>query len=90
MKKIKSGFIVRQIAGQYMAVPVGSRTQEIHGMVALNETGAFLWKLLQKEQTEDALVSALLEAYEVDEFTAQAAVQDFLDMLEKKDLLDLK
>ena len=42
--KIKSGFIVRKIANQYMAVPVGERSQELHGMIGLNETGAFLWK----------------------------------------------
>lgn len=88
MNKIKSGFIVRQIAGQYMAVPVGSRTQEVHGMVALNETGAFLWKLLQEERSDAALVNALLEAYDVEESVARTAVQGFLDMLKKKDLLE--
>ena len=33
--KIKDGFIIRKIADQYMAVPVGARAKELHGMIGL-------------------------------------------------------
>lgn len=79
--QLKDGFVLRKIAGQSMAIPVGARTQEIHGMIGLNETGAFLWTKLQEAQTEDGLTEALLEEYEVEEQLARESVRMFLDKL---------
>lgn len=85
--KIKSGFIVRKIADQHMAVPVGERSQELHGMIGLNETGAFLWKLLEEDQTEESLVSALTLDYEVTQDQAKTSVQTFLNRLKDEGVL---
>mgnify|MGYP003532615357 CR=1 FL=1 len=85
--KIKDGFVVRKIAGQYMAVPVGARTKAIHGMIALNETGAFIWNLLSTEQTENDLVDAILNEYDVDREHATISVKRFLEKMEREDLL---
>lgn len=86
--KVKNGFIVRKIADRYMAVPVGSRAKELHGMMALNETGAFLWKKLEKETNKEELVKALLDEYEVSEENANNAVIDFIEDLKKEGMLD--
>ena len=94
--KIKTGFVVRKIGNQFIAVPVGRRTRELHGMIALNETGAFLWKLLETDQTTEALCAQLTQEYEVDEAHAQESVERFLklltenNILEKDELLDPK
>ena len=86
--KIKTGFIVRKIANQYMAVPVGTRTKELHGMIALNETGTFLWNLLSEEQSEDSLVNALMEEYEVDLEQAHASFKRFSEKLQQEEVLE--
>lgn len=86
--KIKSGFIVRKIADQHMTVPVGERSQELHGMIGLNETGAFLWKLLEEDQTEESLVSALTLDYEVTQDQAKTSVQTFLSRLKDEGVLE--
>lgn len=47
--KIKEGFILRNVAGSYVVVPIGEATLDFNGMMSLNETGAFLFgKLIQK------------------------------------------
>ena len=56
-------------------------------MVTLSESGLLLWKKLQAECTEEALVEALLAEYEVERETAQADVQAFLEQLDKAGLL---
>ena len=38
MYQLKSGFILRKIGDQIMAVPVGAQTSHIHGMIALTES----------------------------------------------------
>ena len=42
--KIKNGFVVRKVGGESVVVPVGEMSKEFHGMINLNETGAFLWE----------------------------------------------
>ena len=86
--KIKNGFILRKIADQYMAVPVGIRTRELHGMIAMNETAAFLWERMSEECTEDDLSQALLDTYEIDAEKSKEVVQHFIEMLKKEGVLE--
>ena len=78
--KLKEGFILRQVAGQTVVLPVGD-TLDLNLMITLNDTGRFLWELLQSETNEDALVAALLKEYDVDAETARGAVQAFVQKL---------
>ena len=86
--KIKNGFVVRKIANQYMAVPVGARAKELHGMIGLNETAAFLWELLKKERTEEELAALVYEEYEISEEHALEAVQRFCKSLQEEGVLE--
>ncbi|MBQ3073356.1 MAG: PqqD family protein [Ruminococcus sp.] len=79
--KVSDGFILREIAGETIAIPSGDAARELSGLVALNETGKFLFELLQKDTTEAKLVETLLEEYDATPEDAQRDVADFLDML---------
>ena len=79
--------VLREIAGEYLLIPTGEAALKIHGMVTLSESGLLLWKKLQEECTEESLVEALLQTYEVDRETAQADVREFLQQMEKAGLL---
>ena len=85
--KMKDGFVLRKIAGQYMAVPVGARAKELHGMIGLNETGAFIWERLSGGLPLESIVQALCETYEVDELSATASVQSFCQKLQEEGVL---
>ena len=78
--KIKEGFLLRQIAGQTVVLPVGGDL-DLNMMITLNDTGAFLWKLLETEQDEAGLVAALLAEYDVDADTAKRCVAAFVQKL---------
>lgn len=86
--KIKDGYTVRNVAGKYIAVPVGERTRELHGMICLNETGAFLFEKAMKITTADELCDALCTEYDVDAGQAMQAVMDFLDSLRSEGILE--
>ncbi len=87
MIKRKDGFITRKIGSQIMAVPVGKRTNELHGMIALSESGELLWNALENGAEKDELKQILLDNYEVDGETAQKDVEEFLDMLKTQGVL---
>ena len=79
--KRSSSFLLQNVAGTVVVVPVGEATAKFPGMMRLNETGAYLWGLLEQEQTVDSLTQALMAQYEIDEETAQRDVEAFLEKL---------
>jgi hypothetical protein len=88
MMKIKEGYLVREVAGSTLAIPVGEEAGSFGGMLRLNETGVFLWHLLEKDTDAAALVDALLAEYEgVDRETAARDVEAFLEGLRKNGIL---
>ncbi len=76
--KIKNGFLLREIAGTPVIIPVGERVIEFKGMLMPNETGSFIWKKLLSDITYDDLLSAILEEYDVDENMARDDLDAFL------------
>lgn len=74
-------FLLREVAGTLVIVPVGEASAKFKGMITLNATSAYLWELLEKEQTVESLVAALLERYEVDEETARKDVDAIIEKL---------
>ncbi len=86
--KIKKGFILREVAGSFLVVAVGAAVKEFGGMVNLNETGAFLWKRLEDDCSENELVDALLSEYDVNRETAEKDVKAFTDKLKEANLLE--
>ena len=85
--KLKDGFFMRQIAGQTVVLP-GGDVLDLNMMITLNETGAFLWERLNEETSVEALVTALLGEYDVDEKTAQQAVEAFVQKLNDHGFLE--
>lgn len=85
--KIKDGYILREVAGSFIVVAVGDAVKEFNGVVNLNGTGAFLWKILEKGATQDELLKQLLEEYDVDEKTAKEDIQIFVNKLQEAKLV---
>ncbi|MBO5060206.1 MAG: PqqD family protein [Clostridia bacterium] len=85
--KIKDGFILRKVAGNYIVIGVGQEAVDFNGMITINETGAFLWEVLSKGATKEEMLSALLAEYDVDEETAKKDITEFLIKLNDGKLL---
>ena len=86
--KIKEGFILRNVAGSFVVVPIGEATLDFNGMMNLNETGAFLFEKMIEGITREDLIKALTEEYDVDEETATNDVDAFIEKVEKEDLFE--
>jgi len=84
--KLKDGFLLRQVAGQTVVLPVGGDL-DLNMMITLNDTGAFLWEKLSREIDEAALVAELLAEYDVDKKTAADCVAAFVKKLDDNGFL---
>ncbi len=74
-------FLLREVAGSQVLVPVGDAVTTFAGMLTLNASGVHLWNALETEQTEASLVAVLLAHYEATETQAAADVEKFIAKL---------
>lgn len=86
--KVKDNFILKKIAGSHVVVSVRTRAVDFSGIIKLSESGALLWKQLEKGAEKEELVKCLLEEYDVDEATAAGDVEAFVKKLREADLLE--
>ena len=47
--RVQDEFVLREIAGDYVIIPTGKTVLKFNGLITVNEVGAFLWNMLQKE-----------------------------------------
>lgn len=85
--KIKDGFMLRKVGGQYVVVALGEASRSFNGIIRLNDTGRLLWEELAAPKTERQLCEALLAEYDVTPQQAQADVAAFVQTLKKAALL---
>ena len=85
--KIKQGYLLREVAGKKVALPVAD-TLDLNKMITLNDTGAFLWERMQKETTQAELVDELLAEYDVTKEKAAASVAAFVKKLDENGFLE--
>lgn len=86
MRAVKD-IILREIAGEYILIPVGAAALKIHGIINLTESGHLLWEKLQEPCREEELVAAIRQEYEIDKETAAQDVHDFLKKMADAGLL---
>ncbi|MDY5809785.1 MAG: PqqD family protein [Coriobacteriales bacterium] len=79
--KIKKGFVIQEVAGQWVAVATGSAAKDFSGIVKLNATAAHVWKGLEQGQTREQIIAGMVEAYDIDEQTAGEDVDALLQRL---------
>lgn len=86
--KLKYEFAVREIAEDFVLVPLGAVALKLSGMITTNAVGAFLWEQLVSETTEEAMVKRLIEEFQVDAVTATNDVKEFVSQLQELDLVE--
>ena len=86
--KINGEFIVREIIGECVLVPVGETALRFNGIISLNPVSAVIWKGLLKNRERDQLLEDILDEFEVGREEAAADLDEFLQLLRQNKLLD--
>ena len=86
--KLKNGFLCREVAGQWVVVPLGERVVEFNGIMTLSESGALLWRNMLSDIQEDDLVQIIRKEYIVDEESARVDIQAFVASLRENGLIE--
>ena len=86
--RLKKGFVMHNIGGEYMAVATGDLLQDFYGYVRNNETAAEIFRLLQEDTTVDEIVAVMYEKYDVEKETLTKDVSEIVEKLRKAGFLE--
>lgn len=86
--KRKSDFMMQNVAGENLLVPLGAQVLDLNGLFTLNDTAACVWELLAKEHTLDELAAAVAERFDISAEIARADVRTFVDEIAEMGLLE--
>jgi len=75
--------VTRKTGNEYVLVPVANNIADMNSVYTLNETGAFIWELIDGERNVEDLIQAVISEYNIDRETAMADVLSFIDNMSK-------
>ena len=80
--RICTGYVLRKVFDDYLAIPVASPQGNGSSVAILNPVAEFIWRQIEGEgKTFQQLLEAVLDEFVVDEQTAASDITDFLDHL---------
>ena len=85
--KFKKEFMIREIVGETILIPMGDSTNHFNGIITINELGKFIWENLESSKDEEDLLHKILEEYEVEDKEAKEDLDEFLDKLRQVDII---
>lgn len=86
--KLKSKYILKTIADKTIAIALEKENEATDGVITLNETGAFIFGLINDGADYDSIVERFFEEYNVTTKEAEKAVENFVEYLKNSDLLE--
>lgn len=77
--RIRSGYILREIAGEYAIIPVDEESLITNAVMAPNDTAVFLWKAFLYPSTIEDVVKKGMQEYDATEETIRNATYRFVE-----------
>jgi hypothetical protein len=86
--RASTGFILRNLAGEYVVMPAGDNIGAFGGAILMNELSAFVWEQLKVSVSRDELLARILDRYEVEEKTAAADLDALLAEMKRMGIIE--
>ena len=78
MLKANPNFLLREVAGEAVLVPVGEAGIFENSVISLNETCSFLWKLFQEPRTAEDVITEAKKEYSDPDGEMEQGIKDFI------------
>jgi Coenzyme PQQ synthesis protein D (PqqD) len=78
-------YVYREVAGEFILVPIRRRLNEVNSLYVLNETGAALWRRIDGTHSAREIIDDFTQEFDV---TPEQIEKDFSVLLE--DLLSVQ
>ena len=81
--RLKDDFILHNTGEDFVIIATGEATKNFNGIIKLNNMGGEIVSFLSNNISEEEIVKAIVEKYEVDYDTAKEDIKNILDSLRK-------
>ena len=75
--------VTRKTGNEYILVPVANNIADMNSVYTLNESGAFIWELIDGKRNTGEIINALTLEYDIDNASATRDVFSFLENMSK-------
>lgn len=86
--KRNDDFLLKNVGGQDILVPLAGKVKEMNCLFSLNAAGRCVWEHLSEDVSIEDLVHAVAEQFDVDKERVRADIQVFLDDIRRIGLLE--
>lgn len=71
--------VTRKTGSEYVLVPVANNIADMNSVYTLNESGAFIWELIDGQRNVEEIIDTLTVEYDVDHDSAEKDVSLFIN-----------
>jgi methyltransferase-like protein len=71
--------VTRKTGNEYVLVPVANNIADMNSVYTLNETGAFIWELIDGRKNIEEIIKSLTEEYDIGHESASEDVLSFIN-----------
>ncbi|HBC77690.1 MAG TPA: PqqD family protein [Bacteroidales bacterium] len=71
--------VTRKTGSEYVLVPVANNIADMNSVYTLNESGAFIWELIDGKRNAQEIINKLMEEYDIDRDSAEKDVLSFIN-----------
>lgn len=86
--KIKDGFIMKDVAGSKVVLPLGERQTEIRGIITFNDIGAEVFNMLDGTNSVEEIIAKLVKDYDAPYETVKSDVEKLIDKMRENGLVE--
>ena len=86
--KLSENFVLKNIAGENVVMPVGEAVGKINGMIKLNPSAKVIWESLEANNDFDGILEEMKNNFNgVDDATLRDDINYFLNKLREHEIL---
>ena len=71
--------VTKKTGNEYVLVPVANNVADMNSVYTLNETGAFIWELIDGVKNIEEIVNAVTKEYDISYETALGDIFTFIE-----------
>jgi hypothetical protein len=71
--------VTRKTGNEYVLVPIANNIADMNSVYTLNETGAFIWELIDGKKNVEEIIKYVTEEYDIDHESASKDVFSFIN-----------
>ena len=86
--KRSENFILKELMGSFVLVPIGDAAMNLNGVITLNESAKFLWDAAEGDFEFNDLVDALIREYDIDIQAATEGAEVFLKRMKEEGCIE--